>query len=43
MKPNKNLVKTALITVGAGFIGHHLINEMLIKTDWKIISLDRLD
>ena len=43
MKPNKNLVKTALITGGAGFIGHHLIKEMLIKTDWKIISLDRLD
>ena len=32
-----------LITGGAGFIAHHLIDEILSKTDWKIITLDRLD
>jgi len=35
--------KTILITGGAGFIGHHLIDEVLARTDWRIISLDRLD
>ena len=32
-----------LITGGAGFIGHHIIKEILLKTSWDIISLDRLD
>ena len=32
-----------LITGGAGFIAHHLIDEILSKTDWEIITLDRLD
>jgi dTDP-glucose 4,6-dehydratase len=32
-----------LITGGAGFIGHHIIDLFLQKTDWEIISLDRLD
>ena len=35
--------KTVLVTGGAGFIGHHLIEEILIKTDYNIVSLDRLD
>ena len=35
--------KKVLITGGAGFIGHHIIKEILLKTDWEIISLDRLD
>ena len=34
---------TILITGGAGFIAHHTIKEILDKTDWNIISLDRLD
>lgn len=33
----------ALITGGAGFIGHHLIEHILINTDMEIICLDRLD
>ena len=32
-----------LITGGAGFIGHHIIDHILNKTNWEITSLDRLD
>ena len=32
-----------LVTGGAGFIGHHFILELLKKTNWDIVSLDRLD
>ena len=32
-----------LVTGGAGFIGHHIIEHILKNTDWTIISLDRLD
>ena len=35
--------KTVLITGGAGFIAHHVIDKMLNETDWKIVCLDRLD
>lgn len=35
--------KTVLITGGAGFIGHHIVEGLLKSTDWKIIVLDRLD
>ena len=35
--------KHVLITGGAGFIAHHLIDLLLKKTDWKITTLDRLD
>ena len=35
--------KTILITGGAGFIAHHAINKILSETDWKIVTLDRLD
>lgn len=37
------MAKRVLITGGAGFIGHHIIDLFLQKTDWEIISLDRLD
>ena len=36
-------MKRVLITGGAGFIGHHVIEHILNETDWEIISLDRLD
>ena len=35
--------KKILITGGAGFIAHHVIDKILSKTDWEIITLDRLD
>jgi dTDP-glucose 4,6-dehydratase len=35
--------KTVLITGGAGFIAHHIVDRILRTTDWNIVSLDRLD
>ncbi len=32
-----------LITGGAGFIGHHLVDYVLKRTNWDIVILDRLD
>lgn len=32
-----------LITGGAGFIGHHLVEAVLAKTDWSVTLIDRLD
>jgi dTDP-glucose 4,6-dehydratase len=37
------MTKTILVTGGAGFIAHHLIDKILSETDWRIVSLDRLD
>ena len=37
------MAKRILITGGGGFIAHHLINQVLIRTDWEIVTLDRLD
>ncbi len=36
-------MKNILITGGAGFISHHLIYYLIRKTNWNIVSLDRLD
>ena len=35
--------KKILITGGAGFIAHHLIDKILSNTDWDIVTIDRLD
>ena len=35
--------KKILITGGAGFIAHHVIDKILSDTDWEIVTLDRLD
>ena len=35
--------KNVLITGGAGFVAHHVVDYLLTNTDWNIISLDRLD
>jgi dTDP-glucose 4,6-dehydratase len=35
--------KKVLLTGGPGFIGHHVIDLLLERTDWDIVSLDRLD
>ena len=32
-----------LVTGGAGFIAHHVIDKILSSTDWHIVTLDRLD
>ena len=37
------MTKRVLLTGGAGFIGHHVIDLFLKQTDWEIVSLDRLD
>lgn len=36
-------MKRVLITGGAGFIAHHVIDRILTTTNWEIICLDRLD
>jgi dTDP-glucose 4,6-dehydratase len=36
-------MKRILITGGAGFIAHHLVTKVLRETDWKVVTLDRLD
>ena len=35
--------KTILITGGCGFIGSHLVKNILELTEWDIVLLDRLD
>jgi dTDP-glucose 4,6-dehydratase len=35
--------KNVLITGGAGFVAHHVVNYFLNNTDWNIVTLDRLD
>ena len=32
-----------LITGGAGFIGHEVVRSILARTNWDVVSLDRLD
>ena len=32
-----------LVTGGAGFIAHHVIEDILQCTDWEVVTLDRLD
>jgi dTDP-glucose 4,6-dehydratase len=34
--------KHLLLTGGAGFLGHHFVNHILLNTDWTITIIDRL-
>ena len=34
--------KAVLVTGGAGFVGAHICEHLLVNTDWDVISLDRL-
>ena len=36
-------MKKILITGGAGFIAHHVVDKILSQTDWHIVTIDRLD
>ena len=36
-------MRNVLITGAAGFIGHHVVDNILRNTDWRITILDRLD
>lgn len=35
-------IKTIMITGGCGFIGHHLVEHILVNTNWNIIVIDKL-
>ena len=37
------MAKRILVTGANGFIGAHLVSEIMRRTDWHVISLDRLD
>jgi dTDP-glucose 4,6-dehydratase len=37
------MAKSVLVTGGAGFIAHHVIQQILLRTDWNVVCLDRLD
>jgi dTDP-glucose 4,6-dehydratase len=36
-------MKRVLVTGANGFIGAHLVSEIMKRTDWEVVSLDRLD
>jgi len=36
-------MKTLLLTGGAGFVGHHIVEGILKNSNWNIVVLDRLD
>jgi len=41
--PRSQYRKSVLVTGGAGFVAHHVVEAILETTDWDVVSLDRLD
>jgi len=37
------MVKRVLLTGAAGFLGHHILDQILTSTDWEVVALVRLD
>mgnify|MGYP003349448502 CR=1 FL=1 len=37
------MAKHVLLTGGAGFIAHHIVELIVKNTDWTVTCLDRLD
>ena len=35
-------MNNVLITGGCGFIGHHVVEHLLINTDWNLVIIDKL-
>lgn len=35
-------MKRVLITGGCGFMGHHLVNHIMVNTSWEVVVLDKL-
>ena len=36
-------MKKIIVTGGCGFIGHHLVQHILINTNWNVIVIDKLN
>lgn len=42
IKNMKEQNKTIMVTGGCGFVGHHIVEDLLRETDWDIVVIDKL-